>query len=76
MFRVNQESRQYETYILEDSDSQNRVEIVPERGGIVTQWQVQGRELLYLDHERFTHPELTVRGGLPLVGFLLKGAEL
>lgn len=67
MFRVNQESRQYETYILEDSDSQNRVEIVPERGGIVTQWQVQGRELLYLDHERFTHPELTVRGGIPIL---------
>jgi len=67
MFRVNQESRQYETYILEDSDSQNRVEIVPERGGIVTQWQVQGRELLYLDQERFTHPELTVRGGIPIL---------
>jgi len=67
MFTVQQTVRQYETYILEDAASQSRVEIVPERGGIVTQWQVQGREFLYLDQERFAHPELTVRGGIPIL---------
>ncbi|APB34889.1 Aldose 1-epimerase [Gloeomargarita lithophora Alchichica-D10] len=67
MFTVQQESRQYETYILADSASQSEAEIVPERGGILTHWRLQGRELLYLDQERFTHPDLTVRGGIPIL---------
>lgn len=67
MFTVVRELRQYETYILEDSAAQSSVEIVPDRGGIITRWQAQGQELLYLDQERFTHPDLTVRGGIPIL---------
>lgn len=67
MFTVKQESRQYETYLLEDAQTPSRVEVVPERGGILTRWQVQGKEILYLDQERFTHPDLTVRGGIPIL---------
>lgn len=65
MSSITQEQRQYLTYILADQDA--RVEIVPERGGIVTSWQVGDREIFYLDTERFTHPELTVRGGIPIL---------
>ncbi len=67
MFTVRQESRQYETYILEDAASHHRVEIVPERGGMVTQWQAGEQQRLYLDQERFSHPNLTVRGGIPIL---------
>ncbi len=44
-----------------------RLEVVPERGGLITRWQWHEHELLYLDRERFAQPELSVRGGIPLL---------
>ncbi|QYO62879.1 aldose epimerase [Leptolyngbya sp. 7M] len=67
MFAVTTEQRQYKTYILTDQSSSACLEVVPERGGIITRWQVQHQELLYLDAERFSHPEQTVRGGVPIL---------
>jgi galactose mutarotase-like enzyme len=61
------EQRQYLTYILRDETTGSTLEIVPERGGIATQWQVNGQELFYLDGDRFTDPTLTVRGGNPIL---------
>lgn len=58
---------QYQTYILSDQTGQSQVEVVPERGGIVTSWKVEGREIFYLDVERFSHPDLSVRGGIPIL---------
>ncbi len=34
---------------------------------MITRWQVQGQQLLYLDTERFANPNLTVRGGIPIL---------
>jgi galactose mutarotase-like enzyme len=67
MFAIAVEQRQYETYVLTDSDTSSRLEIVPSRGGIVTSWQVDGNEIFYLDAERYTHPDLSVRGGIPIL---------
>ncbi len=67
MFAIATDQRQYKTYILSDQAAASSLEVVPERGGIITRWQVQGRELLYLDAERFANPELTVRGGIPIL---------
>lgn len=67
MFAIAVQEQQYKTYILSDSSTQSQLEVVPERGGIATSWRVQGQELLYLDTERFTHPELSVRGGIPIL---------
>jgi galactose mutarotase-like enzyme len=61
------EQQQYKTYILSEPETGARLEVVPERGGIVTHWQVQGQEIFYLDEERFTNPELSVRGGIPVL---------
>lgn len=47
--------------------NQSRLEVVPERGGIITSWQVQNQEILYLDEERFANPQLSVRGGIPIL---------
>lgn len=55
------------TYILWDRESQSRLEIVPERGGMVTSWRIQGQDILYMDQERFANPELSVRGGIPIL---------
>lgn len=67
MFNVAIADRQYRTYVLTDELAQAHLEVVPERGGIITRWQVQGQDILYLDQERFTDPALTVRGGIPIL---------
>jgi galactose mutarotase-like enzyme len=67
VFAISIKQDQYQTYILSDSENNSRLEIVPERGGIVTKWRIQGQDLLYLDEERFADPKLSVRGGIPIL---------
>lgn len=67
MFEVSQQKQQYQTYILTDASADSLLEVVPERGGIITRWRVQGREILYLDAERFARPEMSIRGGIPIL---------
>lgn len=67
MYKVSSEQQQYNTYILSDDSANSQIEVVPERGGIVTSWQINGQEVFYLDTERFTHPDLSVRGGNPIL---------
>ncbi len=55
------------TYHLEDGESLARLSLVPERGGMVTQWIIQGQPILYFDQERFQDPSLSVRGGIPIL---------
>ena len=50
-----------------DPSGANGLRLVPERGGLVTGWRCDGRELLYLDVERFADPALSVRGGIPVL---------
>lgn len=67
MFAIARSSQQYETYILSDREAQSHVEVVPERGGIVTRWSLQNQDIFYLDAERFKDPNLSVRGGIPIL---------
>lgn len=55
------------TYHLEDDESLARLSLVPERGGLVTEWTIQGQPILYFDQERFQDPSLSVRGGIPIL---------
>ncbi len=48
-------------------ESGDRLRIVPERGGLVTAWCCNGRELLYLDQQRFADPGKSIRGGIPVL---------
>ncbi|MGH2412296.1 MAG: aldose epimerase, partial [Microcystaceae cyanobacterium] len=61
MFAIALKPDQYLTYILSDQEALSRLEVVPERGGIITRWRIQGQNILYLDEERFAHPDLSVR---------------
>ncbi|MDF5720775.1 MAG: aldose epimerase [Rhizonema sp. PD37] len=45
----------------------SRLEVLPDRGGIITSWSVEGQEILYLDKERLANPQLSVRGGVPIL---------
>jgi galactose mutarotase-like enzyme len=58
---------EYQTYVLSEPTAPARLEIVPERGGMVTRWQVNDQEILYLDAARFADPTLSVRGGIPIL---------
>ncbi|WP_224411294.1 aldose epimerase family protein [Oscillatoria salina] len=67
MFAIAVKQEQYQTYILSHEEAMSRLEVVPERGGIITQWRIQGQDLLYLDAERFANPKMSVRGGIPIL---------
>lgn len=67
MFSISLQQKQYKTYILSDRTTDSELEIVPERGGIITKWRVGGKDILYLDEQRFADPQLSVRGGVPIL---------
>ncbi|MBV8887149.1 MAG: aldose epimerase [Chroococcidiopsidaceae cyanobacterium CP_BM_RX_35] len=65
MSAITVEQQQYKTYVLSDGNAQ--VTVIPDRGGIITSWQVEGQKILYMDTERFKDSTLSVRGGIPLL---------
>jgi galactose mutarotase-like enzyme len=67
VFELTNRQDKYLTYILSDTDSRSILEVVPERGGIITRWQLQEKEILYLDRERWQNPQASVRGGIPIL---------
>lgn len=67
MFSINVEQRQYETYILADEKAKSQLEVLPSRGGIATKWRIDGKEVFYLDEERFKNPDMSIRGGNPIL---------
>lgn len=67
MYSVNQHQAQYLTYTLADEGAQSFVTVIPERGGIVTEWRWGNHDIFYLDRDRLRDPSLTVRGGIPIL---------
>jgi galactose mutarotase-like enzyme len=67
VFAIAIKQEQYQTYILSDQEAQSRIEVVPERGGIITSWRIQGQNILYMNAERFADPSLSIRGGIPIL---------
>ena len=60
------------------------IRIAPERGGLITEWQSEGKELLYFDLDRFLDKDKSVRGGIPVLfpicgdmsdGYLVNGKK-
>jgi galactose mutarotase-like enzyme len=66
-YKISIKQEQYSTYILADESAQSFLEVVPQRGAIITNWRIQGQNILYLDKERFADPSLSVRGGIPIL---------
>ncbi len=67
MFAIALQEQQYKTYVLTDTETNSQLEVIPERGACITKWRVNGEEIFYLDAERLTNPELSVRGGNPIL---------
>lgn len=67
MYSISQAKQQYDTYTLQDSASGARLEVVPERGGIITKWGIGDTDMTYLNEERFKDESKSVRGGFPIL---------
>ena len=50
-----------------DFKTENRLRIVPERGGLITEWRCNQKDILYFDQERFRVLGKSVRGGMPII---------
>lgn len=66
-YAISRTTDPYELIDLIDLDTDSRVRICPERGGIVIGAELGGRQLLYLDPETFYDPEANIRGGIPVL---------
>ena len=62
-----QKDHPYKHWEFIDQETGDRLRIVPERGGLITEWRCNGREVLYFDLDRFESTEKSVRGGIPLL---------
>tara|TARA_B100000401_G_scaffold272893_1_gene186050 strand:+ start:24 stop:410 length:387 start_codon:yes stop_codon:yes gene_type:complete len=48
-------------------DNKNYIEFCPERGGLITNWVSDGKEILYFDEKRFMDKTKSIRGGIPIL---------
>ena len=62
-----QQSAPYPHWEYVHPSSGDRLRVVPERGGLVTEWLCNGREMLYFDQERYADPAKSIRGGIPVL---------
>ena len=45
----------------------NYIKFCPERGGVITNWISDGKEILYFDEKRFIDKTKSIRGGIPIL---------
>ncbi len=54
-------------YWLKDETAGSAIAILPDRGGILTEWTHQGKELFFMDWDRYQDPKMSIRGGNPIL---------
>ncbi len=57
----------YSHWEYSNTEIDSRIRVVPERGGLITEWRSEGKELLYFDLERFLNTDKSIRGGIPIL---------
>ena len=48
-------------------DQNNYIKFCPQRGGVITNWISDGKEILYFDEKRFMDKTKSIRGGIPIL---------
>ncbi len=48
-------------------DEKNYIKFCPERGGVITNWVSDEKEILYFDEKRFVDQTKSIRGGIPIL---------
>ena len=64
---LTQQTAPYAHWEYVHPQSGDRLRIIPERGGIVSEWRCGEREVLYFDQERYADPTKSIRGGIPVL---------
>jgi galactose mutarotase-like enzyme len=54
-------------YWLKDETAGSSIAVLPDRGGIITEWNHQDKELFFMDWDRYQDPKMSIRGGNPLL---------
>ena len=48
-------------------DEENFINFCPSRGGIITKWVKNSKNILYFDENRFLNKSQSIRGGIPIL---------
>ena len=48
-------------------DKNNYIKFCPKKGGVITNWVSEGKEILYFDEKRFIDKTKSIRGGIPIL---------
>ena len=64
---LSQKDYPYKHWEYKDVNTGNRLRIVPERGGLITEWLCNGKNILYFDLDRFQLSDKSIRGGIPIL---------
>ena len=64
---LTQQTAPYTHWEYVHPETGDRLRIIPERGGIVSEWRCGEREVLYFDQERYADPAKSIRGGIPVL---------
>ena len=67
IFNFTRKNEPYTHWEYINIEDKSRLRIVPERGGLITEWRCKGKEILYFDQERFLDKDKSVRGGIPIL---------
>lgn len=67
MYAYHTRQEEFETYILQNENGSISLEIVPERGCIISQYIVNNELIFYLDEQTLANPDVNVRGGNPIL---------
>jgi galactose mutarotase-like enzyme len=57
----------FETHLLTNEKKDTFIEVVPERGGIISTFVVQDKPVFYLDKSTLTDRNKNIRGGIPIL---------
>jgi galactose mutarotase-like enzyme len=67
MYSWHKKQAAFETYVLSSEKDQTYIEVVPQRGGIVSVYVYQGLDVFYLDEETLVDTSKNIRGGNPVL---------
>ena len=59
-------NKDHEIFVFQ-LDQNNYIKFCPERGGVITNWVSDGKEILYFDEKRFRDKTKSIRGGIPIL---------
>jgi len=67
MFTCSTKHDQFETFVLQHPTAQTYIEVVPERGCIISKYVQDGEEIFYLEQDTLEDLSKNIRGGNPIL---------